>query len=325
MQSLDQRFHSLAAPSLFLWGLFPSPFCWAPLSFVSPFITFLSSKGLAWTRLRGEKKRPPASCQLCLWPIAPVSCLTLIPQFIQRRALGQTECLRNLPETSAFPKPYKQFPASISAPAGRATLPARDAGPSGGDTHTGCPGAAPRCPISPPSPAAWQAPPQRLRLHRNRLLPAPMGNELMTMLPPGTTTFFLAGWAPALSKKCISALSCLQVFFYHKAFRRLEHPLRAGCPYSRYLVPVARPQRRSGSKGEGFGIAGPFPHLRVLNCSLKAGIVKKFNVRGSSCVTLGQSGRRCARSGLWEVRREQASRDRDRHPRQRAVQEGASM
>lgn len=65
MQPLDQLLHCLAAPSLFLWGLFPSPFCWAPLSFVSPFLTFLPSKGLAWTRFARRKKQLPALPLAC--------------------------------------------------------------------------------------------------------------------------------------------------------------------------------------------------------------------------------------------------------------------
>lgn len=106
-----------------------------------PFLILFSSKGLARTRLQREKKnnnQPPASCQLCLWPIAPVSCLTLIPQFIQLRAPGQTERLRNLPETSAFPKPHKQFPASIPAPAARLGMPVHLGG-GGTGCHRGAP------------------------------------------------------------------------------------------------------------------------------------------------------------------------------------------
>lgn len=62
-QSLDQLLRSLAAPSFLLWGFFPSLFCWAPLCVVSPFLTFLSLKGLAWTRLHGVKTdlQPAAS------------------------------------------------------------------------------------------------------------------------------------------------------------------------------------------------------------------------------------------------------------------------
>lgn len=155
---------SFPLPLGFISILLPlgSPFfCFPP-----PHPSLFQRPGLDVLALR--KIQPPASCQLCLWPIAPVSCLTLIPQFIQRRPLGQTERLRNLPETSAFPKPYKQFPASIPAPAAHAALPARDAGPAGAD---GMPWGAPRCPISPPSPAAWQPPLPALRVPSERAAP----------------------------------------------------------------------------------------------------------------------------------------------------------
>lgn len=113
-----------------------------PFRSLPPFLILFSSKGLARTRLQREKKtnnQPPASCQLCLWPIALVSCLTLIPQFIQLRAPGQTERLRNLPETSAFPKPHKQFPASIPAPAARLGMPVHLGEWGGTGCHRGAP------------------------------------------------------------------------------------------------------------------------------------------------------------------------------------------
>lgn len=60
-------FHSLAAPSLSHWGLFPSLFCWVPLSFVSPFLTFLFRK--AWLGHACTEKKPTSS-QLPALPLA---------------------------------------------------------------------------------------------------------------------------------------------------------------------------------------------------------------------------------------------------------------
>lgn len=52
--------------------------------------------------------------------------------------------------------------------------------------------------------------------------------------------------------------------------------------------------------------------LRVMKCPFEDRTVKKFNVTGGFCLTLGQSGRRWARGGLRGARREQESGDRDR-------------
>lgn len=83
MQSLYCLLHSLVAPSLLLLGLLSPLFCWAPFLSFPPFSPFSSPKACLGHAC-AKKKIPPASCQRCLWPLAPVSCLTLIPQFIQQ-------------------------------------------------------------------------------------------------------------------------------------------------------------------------------------------------------------------------------------------------
>lgn len=69
MQSLYCLLHSLVAPSLLLLGLL-SPILLGSLSFISPFLTFLFSKSLPWTCLRGEKN---TSSQLPALPLASCS------------------------------------------------------------------------------------------------------------------------------------------------------------------------------------------------------------------------------------------------------------
>lgn len=83
MQPPYYLLHSLLPHPSYFWGYFHPCFAGLPFLLFPPSSPFSPPKACL-RHACVEKKIPPASCQRCLWPLAPVSCLTLIPQFIQR-------------------------------------------------------------------------------------------------------------------------------------------------------------------------------------------------------------------------------------------------
>lgn len=129
---------------------------------------------------------------------------------------------------SSGPNPKSQEPArnlsliNSFLPPSLHLLLAGDAGPAGA-ADTGCPQAAPGCPISPPSLPAWQL----LCLHQGWLLPVLLGNELMTLFPRDRAVFpGSSGTSPGQEHFCSELFA--ESSFIRWCFCQLEHPLRAG-------------------------------------------------------------------------------------------------